>query len=79
MRTRTFVGASIYPGKFTKGQTHWPTEEGWSAKVETAIEEISSDGSRLYINEDLCFQHYDFSKCWEWVAKVKLECNGGKQ
>lgn len=74
MRIRTFVSASIHPGKFEKGKTHWPQEEGWTAQVATAIEEISSDGSRLYINEDLSFQHFEFAKCWEFVAKTKLEC-----
>lgn len=71
---RTFVSAAIHPGKFDKNKMHWPVEDGWSAEVEIANEEINPDGSRLYINESVSYQHWQFTKVWEFVARQHLDC-----
>ena len=75
---KTFVSASIHPGTFDAKQLHWPTGQGYSVQIELACTEERTDGSRLFINEDRSFQHWEFSKCWEWVAQVKLECDESK-
>lgn len=69
---KTLVSAAITTAKFS--YRDWPKSEGYSVEVKIAIEEGFKNGARLFINQDRTYHHWDFSKCWQYVAEVKLEC-----